>query len=85
VMHASIKIGESRVMASDGHNKGTPKFEGFSLSLDAKDEADADRLFNALSAGGQVTLAPTKTFFSPYFAMCTDKFGVHWMVIVEPK
>lgn len=85
VMHASIKIGESRVMASDGHNKGAPKFEGFSLSLDAKDEADADRLFNGLSAGGKVTLAPTKTFFSPRFAMCTDKFGVGWMIIVEPK
>src|SRR5882672_9522761 len=48
VMHASLKLGETRVMASDGRNSGKPKFEGFALSLNAKDEADADRLFNAM-------------------------------------
>jgi PhnB protein len=84
VMHASLKIGDSRVMASDGRNTGNPKFDGFALSLDAKDEADADRLFNALSAGGQTLMAPSKTFFSPRFGMCADKFGMHWMIIVEP-
>ena len=51
VMHASLKIGNTQVMASDGRNKGHPDFKGFALSLDAKDEADADRLFNALSDG----------------------------------
>src|SRR6185436_20481480 len=44
VMHASLKIGNTQVMASDGGNKGHPDFKGFALSLDAKDEADADRL-----------------------------------------
>ena len=52
---------------------------------DAKDEADADRLFSALSSGGKVTLPLTKTFFSPRFGMLADKFGVNWMIIVEPK
>ena len=66
-------------------NKGHPDFKGFALSLDAKDEADADRLFNALSSGGKVTLPLTKTFFSPRFGMLADKFGVNWMIIVEPK
>jgi PhnB protein len=84
VMHSSLKIGETRVMASDGRNTGKPKFDGFALSLNAKDEADADRMFNALSAGGSVTMPMSKTFFSPRFGMCADKFGVHWMVIVEP-
>jgi len=84
VMHASLHIGETRVMASDGRNNGNPKFEGFALSINAKDEADADRKFNALSAGGNVTMPMTKTFFSPRFGMCADKFGVQWMIIVEP-
>ncbi len=83
VMHASLKIGETRVMASDGRNTGKPKFEGFALSLDAKTEADADRIFNTLSAGGNVMMPLGKTFFSPRFGMCADKFGVHWMIIVE--
>ena len=85
VMHASLKIGETRVMASDGRNTGNPKFDGFALSVDAKDEADADRLFNGLSTGGKVVMPLGKTFFSPRFGMAQDKFGVNWMVIVEPK
>ena len=84
VMHASLKIGETRVMASDGRNTGNPEFKGFALSVNAKDEADADRLFNSLSAGGNVMMPLGKTFFSPHFGMTTDKFGVNWMVIVEP-
>jgi PhnB protein len=84
VMHASLKIGETRVMASDGRNTGNPEFKGFALSVNAKDEADADRLFNSLSAGGNVMMPLGKTFFSPRFGMTTDKFGVNWMVIVEP-
>jgi PhnB protein len=84
VMHASLKIGETRVMASDGRNTGSPKFDGFALSVDAKSEADADQLFNGLSAGGKVIMPLGKTFFSPRFGMAQDKFGVNWMVIVEP-
>jgi PhnB protein len=84
VMHASVTIGDSRVMMSDGHNKGTPKFEGFALSANAKNEADAKRMFDALAAGGQVMMPLGKTFFSPCFGMVVDKFGVHWMLIVEP-
>jgi PhnB protein len=84
VMHASVTIGDSRVMVSDGRNSGSPKFEGFALSVNAKDESDADRMFNALANGGQVTMAMSKTFFSPRFGMVADKFGMHWMIVVEP-
>ena len=84
VMHASLKIGETRVMASDGRNTGNPEFKGFALSVNAKDEADADRLFNLLSHDGKVMMPLGKTFFSRRFGMTTDKFGVNWMVIVEP-
>ena len=84
VMHASLKIGETRVMASDGRNTGSPKFDGFALSVNAKDDADADRLFNGLSTGGKTIMPLGKTFFSPRFGMTQDKFGVNWMVIIEP-
>jgi len=82
VMHSCFNLGDQRVMASDGRNEGKPNFEGFALSLSAKDEAEADRLFAALGQGGQVQMPLTKTFFSPKFGMVRDKFGVGWMVLV---
>jgi PhnB protein len=82
VMHASFRVGDSVVLASDGRCSGQPGFQGFGLSLYAKDEAEAGRLFNALSDGGKVQMPLAKTFFSPCFGMVGDKFGVTWMVIV---
>ena len=82
VMHASITIGDSRVMASDGGCQGKPDFKGFSLSITVANEAEADRVFGALSDGGKVQMPLGKTFFSPRFGMVSDKFGVGWMVIV---
>jgi PhnB protein len=82
VMHAAFRIGDSLVMASDGMAKGNPEFKGFSLSVDAATEAEADKLFAALGQGGQVQMPLGKTFFSPRFGMVADKFGVSWMVIV---
>lgn len=82
VMHASLRIGDTEVMASDGMNSGKPEFRGFCLSVTAKDAADADAKFNALAAGGQVQQPLTQTFFSPRFGMVQDRFGVGWMVIV---
>jgi len=82
VMHSSLRIGDAVVMASDGHCAGKPSFQGFSLSLTARDEAEADRLFGALADGGQVQMPLGKTFFSPRFGMVADRFGVSWMVIV---
>ena len=82
IMHATLKIGETSLMASDGHCQGKPNFQGFSLSIPAPNEAEAERLFAALADGGQVQMPMTKTFFSPRFGMTTDRFGVGWMVIV---
>ena len=84
VMHSSVRIGDTTLMASDGRNTGNPNFQGFALSINAKDEADADKLFAALSDGGKVTMPMAKTFFSPRFGMLADKFGVSWMVITAP-
>jgi PhnB protein len=82
VMHASFRIGETTVMASDGHCQGHPSFQGFSLSITVPSEAEADRAFGALAEGGKVSMPLGKTFFSPRFGMVTDRFGVGWMVIV---
>jgi PhnB protein len=83
VMHASLRINGAPVMVSDGRAQGKPKFEGFALSLDPANEAEAERTFKALSDGGQVQMPLGKTFFAKSFAMVTDRFGVTWMVIVE--
>jgi PhnB protein len=84
IMHACFRVGGTQMMASDGRAQGKPVFQGFALSLSAKDEADADRLFGALAAGGQVQMPLAKTFFSPRFGMVADRFGVGWMVIALP-
>jgi PhnB protein len=80
VMHATLRVGESTVFASDGRCGGTPNFQGIWLALTAPDEADAQRLFDALADGGQVQLPLTKTFFSPRFGMVTDRLGVSWVI-----
>jgi len=82
VMHASFRVGDATIFASDGRCGGKASFEGFALSLTVANEAEADRLFGALVDGGQVIMPLTTTFFSPRFGMTTDRFGVTWMVNV---
>ncbi len=84
VMHVSLKIGDSVVMATDGRCTGTTSFEGFSLSLAVADPDAVDRAFARLADGGKVTMPPTKTFWSPRFGTLIDRFGVSWMVQVSP-
>ena len=84
VMHATLRIGETIVLVSDGRCLGQPSFQGFALSLTVPDESGAERLFTALSDGGQVQMPMTKTFFSPRFGMLADRFGVFWMIYVRP-
>jgi PhnB protein len=84
VMHSSFKIGDTVVMATDGHCNGKANFQGISLTLNPSTEPEANRLFNALSEGGEVRMPMTKTFFSPAFGMVADRFGVSWMVVVAP-
>lgn len=85
IMHASVRIGDSVVMASDGCGDCEAKFHGFSLSITVADEVEADRVFKAISDGGQVQMPLTRTFFSPSFGMVADRFGVSWMVYVDPN
>jgi PhnB protein len=82
VMHASLRIGDTIVMASDGRCEGSPRFEGFSLSVTVPNVAEADRVFAALADGGPVRMPLARTFWSPRFGMVADRFGVSWMVLV---
>jgi PhnB protein len=86
IMHTSFRIGQTAVMASDGCKAETQKFEGFSLSLAVRTEAEADGAFAALAEGGTVDMPLAKTFWSPRFGMVTDRFGVRWMInVVAPE
>lgn len=82
VMHASFKVGDAIIMASDGMCMGKPEFKGVSLALTVKNDAEAEQKFKALSDGGIVQQPLIKTFFSSSFGMVADKFGVGWMITV---
>lgn len=82
VMHASVRIGSTMLMASDGCGPG-PGFSGFSLSIAMPTASDVDRAFAALADGGQITMPPTKTFWAERFGMVTDRFGIGWMVTTK--
>lgn len=85
VMHASLRIGESVVMASDDCSQTQRSFQGFQLSLSVADAAEAEQRFAALADGGQVKMPLAQTFFAPRFGMLVDRFGVSWMVIVAAQ
>ncbi len=84
VMHAQLPITEAvHLMASDSlPGFGPPLQEGnnFHVSIVAKDKAEADRAFALLSEGGKVNMPLANAPWGPYFGMCADRFGVHWMV-----
>jgi PhnB protein len=83
VMHATVQIGKTTLMASDGQCEGNQNFDGFSLSITVPDEGEAERVFAALTEGGLVITPLEKTFWSPKFGMLQDRFGVSWMISVE--
>jgi PhnB protein len=84
VMHAQLPITEAvHLMASDSlPGFGPPLQAGnnFHVSIVAKDKAEADRAFALLSEGGKVSMPLANAPWGPYFGMCADRFGVHWMV-----
>ncbi len=83
VMHATFRIGETVLGASDGHCTGKATFKGISLSLHARSDEEAQKMFAGLAEGGKVSMPLTKTFFSSQFGMVADRFGVSWMVLVD--
>jgi PhnB protein len=81
VMHASFRIGDARLMASDGCDDKS-RFDGFRLALTVAAEVEARRCFDGLADGGRVDMPLTPTFWSPCYGMVTDRFNVGWMVMV---
>jgi PhnB protein len=86
IMHASLVIDGHRLMASDSM-PGQPHagMHGFSLSLGYDTAAEAKKTFDALSAGGQVSMPMQETFWAETFGMLVDRFGTPWMLSGGPK
>jgi PhnB protein len=83
IMHATLETPGGLIMGADHPQGRTTKPSGFCVSVTVKDVAEAERIFKGLSDGGQVQMAMQKTFWSPGFGMCIDKFDVPWMVNTE--
>ena len=84
IMHISLPISkETTLMGSDTGGDWAPNLRvgnNISLSISTDSKAEADRIFNALSEGGKITMPIESTFWGDYFGMCLDKYGINWMV-----
>jgi PhnB protein len=83
IMHISLPVGDAMLMGSDTGGEWAPDFKvgnNVQLSINADSREDADRMFKALSDGGNVTMPMADMFWGDYYGMCTDKFGVNWMM-----
>jgi len=83
IIHASMKIGDTSIMASDAPPGRQSETGGFSISLGVDTPAEAERIFAALSDGGAAGMPMQQTFFAARFGMVTDRFGIPWMVVCE--
>ena len=84
IMHVSLAIGQGTILmatdALDSMRQTLVVGNNFSLSIGTESEEEANKLFNGLSAGGEITMPLGKIFWGAYFGMFTDKFGIQWMV-----
>jgi PhnB protein len=82
ILHTSMPLGSMTLMGCDDPRNTNPTLGGFQISVSEENSANVTRLFDELKAGGSVQMPLGPTFWSPLFGMCTDKFGVGWMVSV---
>jgi PhnB protein len=80
VIHTSLPLGGGMLMGCDAPPDRSRPLGGFQVSVESTDQAELKRIFDGLSDGGSIQMPMAKTFWSPLFGMCTDKFGVGWMV-----
>jgi PhnB protein len=80
ITHAKLSIDGEVLMGSDAPPGHFNKPQGFSVSLQIEDPAEAERKFQALSEGGVVNLPIAQTFWAKRFGMCVDQFGIPWMI-----
>jgi PhnB protein len=81
IVHARLVVDGSVLMGSDAPPNRRKPMQGFNITLNIKDPAEAERVFNALAEGGTVGMALEETFFAKKFGMCVDKFGTPWMIV----
>lgn len=80
IIHATLIVGETALLGGDAHPDRYEVPKGFSVTIQIDDPADAERIFQALSADGTVTLPIQQTFWAARFGMLVDRFGIPWMV-----
>jgi PhnB protein len=83
IMHARLVVGDQTLMASDAPPDRYQAPRGFSVSVNVKDPADAERMFHALAENGTVQMPIQNTFWSARFGMLVDRFGIPWMINCE--
>jgi PhnB protein len=81
VLHARVNIGETELLGADIPNAQPVRSSYLTLIVGSNDEAE--RIYAALSAGGEIFMAMSETFFAYRFAQLRDKFGISWMIIHE--
>ena len=81
VLHARISIGDTELMGADIPN-AQPMRSAY-LSLTVQSDAEAERIFSALSEAGEVFIPIQETFFATRFAQLLDRFGINWMILHE--
>ncbi|MBU3661500.1 MAG: VOC family protein [Flavobacteriales bacterium] len=88
IMHVGLPIGSTNLMGSDTIGEWAAFFvqgNNFSVNINPESKEEADKLFNGLSIGGQVTMPMAATFWGAYFGTLTDKFGINWMINLESQ
>lgn len=87
ILHIALPVGKGNIlMGSDTlESQGNTVTVGnnFHIALSTDSEEETDKLFAALSDGGKITMPVAKMFWGDYFGMCTDRFGIQWMVSYE--
>lgn len=83
VMHGSVTVGGQVLMGGDVAPDQYEEPKGFSLSLQIKDPAEAERIFHQLSQNGKVLMPLEQTFWAARFGMVVDRFGVPWLINCE--
>ena len=89
IMHVSLPIDKQTILmgcdSAEANGQGTVIGNNISLSIDTDNKEEANRLFTELSAGGQIKMPMSQTFWGAYFGVFTDRFGINWMINCDLK
>ena len=82
INHATLAIGDSRLLGSDPAPGGYEAPRGFGIVINPP-EADAERVFTELAEGGTVQVPLQETFWAARFGMLKDRYGIPWVINCE--